>query len=74
MMSRWYSRSYRAVLEEAAPDIHSESFLGIMRHVRVDDGGVDQGREVDTNSGQVTAVGKPFNEEVKKRAWLSIQP
>lgn len=51
--------SYRAVLEEPAPDLKREAPPGTTGHLGVNYSRVDQSRKVGTDCGQMTAVCKP---------------
>lgn len=64
--------SYRAVLEELAPNLHREASSGITGHIMVNYSGVDQSRKVGTNCGQMTAVCKPWRGKIHIFIMTSI--
>lgn len=52
-------KSYRAVFEEVAPDLHREASSSITGYAGVNNRGVDQCGEVGADRGQMTTVCKP---------------
>lgn len=60
---------YRAVLQVSLPDVHRQSRAGIAGHVRGHDVVVDQGRQVGSHRGQVSAIGQPCIKQKQTLSW-----
>lgn len=60
---------YRAVLQVLLPYVHSQSRASVAGHVRRHDVVVNQGREVGSHRGEVSAIGQPCVRQKQKLIW-----